>query len=127
MLKRCLWKAICMLAYIGLSLLGKYSQTQKHPTILLSLYVDSCNILVRSTDPWPRKSHFEVFCYRGKKYYTVLSLIVLTFFIRNIFGIWKAFEATLVAPGYLFFLILSKPRSSKLFFADPSKINYRTF
>ena len=37
MLKRCLWKAICMLAYIGLSLLGKYSLTQKHPTILLSL------------------------------------------------------------------------------------------
>ena len=56
--------------------------------------VGSCNILVRSTDPWPRKSHFEVFCYRGKN---TAYQIVLTFFIRNIFGIWKAFTATLVS------------------------------
>ena len=49
MLKRCLWKAICMLAYIGLSLLGKYSQTQKHPTILLSLQAVAISQSVRPT------------------------------------------------------------------------------
>ena len=59
--------------------------------------VGSCNILVRSTDPWPRKSHFEVFCYRGKKYY----LDSIDIFHKKHFRHLESFYSDV--SGYLFF------------------------